>query len=289
MNPETSPPVTYPADWRITSRCTLACDFCYGPVPGNDPTQLRTRIFDSLRNSSADIITFCGGEPLLVREVGTYAAELQRTGKQTVLNTNGSLLSRRIAEGMQMAFDIVGLSLDGSTEHIHREMRGKRADFAAVLDAVHVVRAYPDIRLKIATVVSRVNRDDLQALATLVRDIRPDVWRLYQYSEIGDYNRGQVRHSISKDEFEHIVRLVSDKVGPTQVYASSAEQQGPGCLIVSMDGTVFPAGSERDVIHGNCLETPLDQIWNSIPTTHEISVNKRWHNILGEPLQVHVV
>jgi len=24
-------------DWWTTSHCNLACDFCYGPVPGKDP------------------------------------------------------------------------------------------------------------------------------------------------------------------------------------------------------------------------------------------------------------
>ena len=27
-------------DWWITSRCNLACDFCYGPVPAKDPVEL---------------------------------------------------------------------------------------------------------------------------------------------------------------------------------------------------------------------------------------------------------
>ena len=43
-------------------------------------------------------MTFCGGEPLLVRKVDQYAASLSTYGKYTVLNTNGSLLRKRLAK-----------------------------------------------------------------------------------------------------------------------------------------------------------------------------------------------
>ena len=160
----------YPADSRVASQCTLTCDFCYGPVPGNDPIEVRGRILSALKASSADVVTFCGGEPLLVKEVGSYAAELRAAGKRAVTyNTNGSLLRRRLDEGMPMEFDVIGLSLDGSTEATHREMRGRRADFEAVLDAAKIVVSNPQTSLKIATVVSQVNLHDILALAELVQ------------------------------------------------------------------------------------------------------------------------
>src|ERR1700733_747883 len=81
-------------DWWVTSRCNLACDFCYGPEPGRDPAELRDAIVEKLRESSASAVTFCGGEPLLVRKVDEYAGILAKAGKQTVLNTNGSKLAR---------------------------------------------------------------------------------------------------------------------------------------------------------------------------------------------------
>ena len=152
-------------------------------MPGDDPIEVRVRILSALKASSADVITFCGGEPLLVKEIGEYAAELRAAGKRTVLNTNGSLLRRRLDDGMPMEFDVIGLSLDGSTEAIHREMRGRRADFKAVLDAAQIIASNPRTSLKIATVVSQVNLHDIPALARLVRGIKPDIWRLYQYTE----------------------------------------------------------------------------------------------------------
>lgn len=272
----------YPADWHITSRCTLTCDFCYGPKPGVDPAEARPRIFHALMKSSADVITFCGGEPLMIKEIGHYATALQAAGKRTVLNTNGSLLRRRLCEGMRLSFNIVGLSLDGSTEAMHREMRGSRADYGAVRDAAEIIRASPHTSLKIATVISKVNQDDVPALADLVRDkIKPQIWRLYQYTETGPVNRGKERHRIPTSDFIRIAEAARAAADPVEVFPSTAELQGPGCLIISMDGRVYQAAPDKDIVYGNCLKTPLDRIWDKVSFPQTISDNKQWHSLLN--------
>lgn len=96
-------------DWWMTSHCNLACDFCYGPAPGKDPVERRAGILEALAASSARVVTFCGGEPLLVRKIDQYAATLARCGKSTVLNTNGQLLRTRLDQGFGLAdFAMVG-------------------------------------------------------------------------------------------------------------------------------------------------------------------------------------
>jgi hypothetical protein len=149
--------------------------------------------------------------------------EIAAVGKLTILNTNEALLCQRVAEGMRMAFDIVGLSLDRLTGHVHREMRGRGAHFHALLDAAPAIRIYSDIKLKIATGASQVNREDL--LGMLVRNTGPDVWRLY--------------------------------LGSIEQCSSTVPTAGPGCLLISTDGTVFQATADRDTLQWNCLETPL--------------------------------
>ena len=212
-------------DWWITSRCNLACDFCYGPEPGRDPTGLRDDILAQLKDSSATAVTFCGGEPLLVRKVDEYAGILASAGKRTVLNTNGSLLARRVGQGLRLgAFDVVGLSIDGSTPDVHRAMRGPKADLAEALNAARFVAREPGTRLKIGTVVSGVNSGDLPYLAKLVGDLQPDVWRLYQYSARGWQNTGQQRHHLPEADFLRLAEEVTALVAPVPVAFSTESQ-----------------------------------------------------------------
>jgi MoaA/NifB/PqqE/SkfB family radical SAM enzyme len=268
-------------DWWMTSRCNLACDFCYGPVPGQDPVERRPDILQALAASSARVVTLCGGEPLLIRRIGEYAATLRRCGKSVVLNTNGELLRRRLEQGLSLDdFTMAGISVEGSTAAVHRAMRGDKADLTEVIEAARLVARHPDVRLKLATVVSAVNRDDLPALAATVRGLAPDVWRLYQYSSRGDQNSGQQRHSLPAEEFRRLVQEAAALAAPVPT-APSTEAETEGCLIVDPSGKVLEPAGASYVRRGNCLEEPLDHIWAQSPARSAIINNKRWLSVLS--------
>jgi MoaA/NifB/PqqE/SkfB family radical SAM enzyme len=266
-------------DWWITSRCNLACDFCYGPVARKDPVGLREAILSALETCSAAVVTFCGGEPLLVREIDGYAKALAGKGKLTVLNTNGSLLRKRLDQGLELAFAAVGISIDGSTEAVHRAMRGMRADLGEVLRAAELVAETPGTSLKLATVVSAVNRYDLPSLAALVGRLNPDIWRLYQYSARGAQNVSRQRHLLSEDEFRGIAEEAAVRAAPVPT-APSSENLTAGCLIVDPDGNILQPADTGYVRHGNCLDEPIDDIWAKIPSPTTIIENKRWLSVL---------
>lgn len=268
-------------DWWITSRCNLACDFCYGPMPGRDQVSLRDDIVRSLKDSCARVVTFCGGEPLLVRKIDEYAGVLRNAGKRTVLNTNGALLIRRHDQGFNLRqFDLIGLSIDGSTAETHRAMRGPEASLNDTLRAACLVSGQPAIRLKIATVISSVNRNNLSGLAKLVQELAPDVWRLYQYSPRGRQNIGQQRHQLPEADFQRLADLAADLVDPVPV-ASASESQTAGCLIIDPVGTVLMPTTSGYEDCGNCLVEPLDDIWARIPGHSMITANKRWLSVLA--------
>jgi len=276
------PKVEIPSvDWWTTSRCNLACDFCYGPVPGKDPVELRYDILQAIAASSARAVTFCGGEPLLLKRVGEWAGALRQLGKRTVLNTNGELLRRRLDQGFELgSFALVGISLEGSTREVHRAMRGEKADFDEVIAAARLVAAEPAIGLKLGTVISGVNRENLPALARTVRDISPDVWRLYQYSGRGDQNTGQRRHRLPDGEFERLAREAAALAAPVPT-APSTEAETEGCLIVDPAGNVLQPGGDSYFRLGNCLTQPLDSIWAEMATRATIIKNKRWLSVLS--------
>ena len=268
-------------DWWMTSRCNLACDFCYGPVPGQDPVERRPDILQALAASSARVVTLCGGEPLLIRRIGEYAATLRRCGKSVVLNTNGELLRRRLEQGLSLDdFTMAGISVEGSTAEVHRAMRGEKADLDEVIEAARLVARHPDVRLKLATVVSAVNRDDLPALAATVRGLAPDVWRLYQYSSRGTRTSGEQRHWLPDDEFGRLASQAAALAAPVPT-APSTEAETEGCLIVDPSGNVLEPAGASYVRRGNCLEEPLDHIWAQSPARSAIINNKRWLSVLS--------
>jgi MoaA/NifB/PqqE/SkfB family radical SAM enzyme len=250
-------------------------------VPAKDPVERRPEILQALAASSARVVTLCGGEPLLIRKIGEYAATLRQYGKSIVLNTNGELLRRRLDQGLSLAdFAMAGISVEGSTAEVHRAMRGEKADFDEVIAAARLVAAEPGISLKLGTVVSGVNREDLPALARTVRDLAPDVWRLYQYSGRGDQNTGQRRHWLPDGEFERLAQEVAALAAPVPT-APSTEAETEGCLIVDPAGNVLQPGGDSYFRLGNCLTQPLDDIWAEMASRAAIIKNKRWLSVLS--------
>jgi MoaA/NifB/PqqE/SkfB family radical SAM enzyme len=268
-------------DWWTTSRCNLACDFCYGPVPSKDPLELRDGILRAIAASSARAVTFCGGEPLLVKKVDEWAGILRQHGKSTVLNTNGELLRRRLGHGFELGnFALVGISIEGSTREVHRAMRGDKADLDEVIEAARLVAAEPGVSLKLGTVVSCVNSENLAALARTVRDLAPDVWRLYQYSGRGDQNTGQHRHWLPEGEFRRLAAEAAELASPVPT-APSDEAETAGCLIVDPAGNVLQPSGGGYFKLGNCLIDPLDHIWAEKSGQAAIVSNKSWLSVLG--------
>ena len=198
-----------------------------------------------------------------------------------MLNTNGELLHRRLDQGLSLAdFAMVGISVEGSTAEVHRAMRGEKADLDEVIEAARLVTKEPDVRLKLATVVSAVNRDDLPALAATVRDLGPDIWRLYRYSSRGDQNYGQGRHWLPDEEFQRLALRTATLAAPVPT-APSTEAETEGCLIVDPAGDVLAPLGSRYVRRGNCLEEPLDDVWAESPARSAIMNNKRWLSVLS--------
>jgi MoaA/NifB/PqqE/SkfB family radical SAM enzyme len=175
---------------------------------------------------------------------------------------------------------MVGISIDGSTPEIHRAMRGKNADLDEVIEAAGLVAKEPGVSLKLATVISGVNRENVPALARTVRDLAPDVWRLYQYSGRGDQNFGQRRHWLADDEFGFLAKEAANLSAPVPT-APSTEAETEGCLIVDPAGNVLQPVGSKYFRRGNCLEEPLDHIWAEIPARSAIIDNKRWLSVLS--------
>ena len=101
------------------------------------------------------------------------------------------------------------------------------ANLAEVVATATLVAGERSVGLKIATVVSSVNRDDLRKLAKTVQALKPDIWRLYQYSSRGGYNRGRKRHPVPDDELRELAEEAEGLVHPIPTAPSTEAETRP--------------------------------------------------------------
>lgn len=161
-------------------------------------------------------------------------------------------------------------------------MRGQNASYRKTWAAAEWIAKQRLCSLKIATVVSKVNAGHLGELAGRIAELRPDVWRLYQYSPWGPVNRGRSRHELGAEVFDVLVATATKRAFPTPVYASSKELTS-GCLLIDPYGRVQVQMGDGYEVIGNCLDEELTSIWCRHPRADTVMTNKSWLTMVDTP------
>ncbi|MEZ0538014.1 radical SAM protein [Caldicellulosiruptoraceae bacterium PP1] len=144
MNQYAPKPIIMSID--VTYKCTMKCLHCFN---GSNENNLETELTDSeLMNISdqiveimPNVICFCGGEPLLRKEILYKCCEKIVTGckgiTQVNMVTNGELVDEEVANNLQKAgFSLIQVSLDGASSETHDWLRNKNGSFNKAINAI---------------------------------------------------------------------------------------------------------------------------------------------------------
>ncbi|UCD40814.1 MAG: radical SAM protein [Chloroflexota bacterium] len=156
-------------DFHITAKCSQACPYCWGPRRFRNPVDTETaeRIIARIKELGVRRIVFTGGDPLLRLDAPDLIRFAKEIGLETALSTTGDHLTPEILEDLYPYLDLISLPLDGSTEEINSRTKHP-GHFAAVMQALGLLRSYPGIDVKVCTPVTRHNLCDVPAIAQFV-------------------------------------------------------------------------------------------------------------------------
>jgi Fe-coproporphyrin III synthase len=116
--------------WNLTRTCNLRCVHCYTAseakkYPGEIDTAKAKEVLDDLADFNVPAVLFSGGEPLVRPDLFELAAHARTRGLHVVLSTNGTLITRDVAQKLKdLQFAYVGISLDSAIPAVHDEFRG---------------------------------------------------------------------------------------------------------------------------------------------------------------------
>lgn len=197
--------------WDITSKCNEHCLFCYRDEYCKESSLNKNKeILKKLLVNGVGKISFVGGEPLLYKNL----FELIEYGKsidsktQYSLTTNALLLADfdennkftinvPLLERIVKTFNWITFSLDAPVESIQTNMGRNRNHIPRVIALLDYIRKHNyDIKIKINTVVSKVNVDTLQDLIPVLENFKVDRWKLFKFLP----SRGSAL--LNKDVFE---------------------------------------------------------------------------------------
>jgi len=166
------PPKYQPYKLRIVQislvdECNLKCIYCYAtdrPESTNKLTQKNHfKLIDDINGISEKVeIVLTGGEPLLSPYIFELAEYAKKLGNKVHLLTNGILITEQNAKRIADIFDLVKISIDGSTSAIHEFHRGK-GSFVKSMKAIDLLTQH-DAPLQIAMTVTKENIHDIDAM-----------------------------------------------------------------------------------------------------------------------------
>ena len=217
--------------WNSTSGCNLYCQHCYfdarqaaGP---NELSQKEAEDFIlDLAKLEVSVLLFSGGEPLVRKDIFELGRFAKASGIQPVLSTNGTLITKGIAEKIKKAgFSYVGISLDGM-EQTNDAFRQKKGAFKAAVAAIkNCQRAGLKVGLRFTVV--RSNFKDLPAIFDLVE--KQSIPRFCLYHLVYTGRAGNIiQNDISYEEKRQMLEFIWEKT--TTLY-----QKGKKIEILTVD------------------------------------------------------
>jgi MoaA/NifB/PqqE/SkfB family radical SAM enzyme len=159
--------------WAIAARCNFKCKYCNAwNLTGEElGTSLVLSIIEELSKMGNRKIQFTGGEPLLRDDIGQIVDFCKSKGIETSINSNGSLVAKRINELGNLG--LLCLSLDGARP-THDYLRGEGA-YDSLIQAANIARD-KKIKLRFMTVLSNVNLSDIEFILQKAKEFNAPVF-----------------------------------------------------------------------------------------------------------------
>jgi radical SAM protein with 4Fe4S-binding SPASM domain len=283
--------------WEMTNACSLACKHCRAmAVPTAPPGELSTAegvaLLRSLRGFGDPLpnLVLTGGDPLERPDLFELVDEAVSLGLSVAITPSATpRLTREVLASLQAhGVSAFGTSLDGSTAARHDGIRGVAGCFEKTLAAARWA-AELGVPLQVNTLVAEETKDDLPAIAELLRSLGIARWSLFFLVSVG---RGTGLEPVTAAASESILTWLAELAPSLPFVASTTEapfyrrillararasgtaatarsvapsgaiRDGHGVVFVSSRGDVCPSGF-LPVAAGNVRERSLVDLYRS--------------------------
>ena len=288
--------------WNVTRACNLKCVHCYAhATDGATSDELTTaeghRMIDDLAAFGAPVLLFSGGEPLVRKDMPELAAYAVEKGMRAVISTNGTLISRSIAQTLkQIGLSYVGISLDG-LEPVNDHFRGVSGAFKKALQGIQNCQE-AGIKVGLRFTINKQNVQEIPGIFDLLEKMEIPRVCFYHLVYAGRGSQ-MVADDLTHDETRAAVDLIIDRTqalhtrgiskevltvdnhadGPylymrmlkedprraaevlelLQMNEGNNSGRGIGCI--SWDGNVYADQFWRHHSFGNVRQRPFSEIW----------------------------
>ena len=283
--------------WEVTQKCNLRCIHCRADaspekkegklIKGDDAF----RLIDQLAEMGCPTLALTGGEPLLRKDIVQIVKYATSKNVRTRIQSNAQLLTEEIADQLKGAgLFSYGVGMDGSNAEINDKIRNKKGAFNKAVAAIKMLKA-KGIKAHVEFTVTKINLHDLHATLDLLESIGVDTFLARAAIFTGRATADNAVFRLSKLEYKKFLEQLSEErrarkmtlncqdplyhladnsiVDKLKTYGDiysgcvlSGCTAGLNMVHIHSNGDVGICTFLPDIILGNILEKPLQEIWD---------------------------
>ena len=210
-------PVLHSLFLEVTVDCNEHCRHCgsrCGDFKNEKPLELEEykKLLDEIKEDfdmSNLRICITGGEPLLYKDFFTLTAYVNQLGFHWGITTNGTLITKEIAEKLKAnGMRTVSVSVDG-LEDTHDWFRQVPGSFQKTMEGIGNLLEVGFSHVQITTVVHHKNYQELEAMYELFSKTGVRSWRVINVEPIGRA-KDNPELMLTKEEYQGMIRFIKE-------------------------------------------------------------------------------
>lgn len=208
----------YKINLHILETCNFKCRQCFSKFGTEKllPVKDWEKIVDNCI-AGADVAEFniAGGEPMLYPGLMELVQYIRDKGVKVSLITNGSMMDEEWIKNYAVMYETIGFSVDSINDETNRKIgrcdrNGKTIPAGRIVELCGLIRKYaPGCRIKINTVVSALNKDEV--MSDFIDEIAADRWKILRMKPFQYGNFSNLDIQVSNEEFERFVERNREK------------------------------------------------------------------------------
>jgi radical SAM protein with 4Fe4S-binding SPASM domain len=202
--------------WEVTKGCNLRCIHCRATAtelmsPADLPTGKALNIISQIAKFANPILVLSGGEPLYRQDIFQLAEYATSLGIRTALATNGTLVTKEVAEKIKNAgIKRVSISLDGADAITHDTFRGIPGAFDAAVYGMKNLQ-HVGVSVQINTTIARHNAHQLPDVLALARRLGADALHTFLLVPVGCGVDIAAEQMVAPEEYERMLNWFYDQ------------------------------------------------------------------------------